>query len=171
MTRGPTHGQKKLASISHFQDYPIIPRTFIKASVAPMSQKFPTNFPKISQQISKQFTSLKRMSKYLKTSFIIRPTVKTKIWKLSHFVHLPTWFQVKKFTKFNFQFFFLFLFFFGFNIFQTRKVFKVSKSLYKFQSFSKLKSQNCFCFFVCNGVMCLVWDSLMFCLFFKHLTY
>ena len=32
-----TWGQKKLASMSHFQDYPIIPKTFIKTSVTPMS--------------------------------------------------------------------------------------------------------------------------------------
>ena len=44
--------QKKLASISHFQDYRIIPRTFIDASVVPMSYTFSKK-----SQFFKQITS------------------------------------------------------------------------------------------------------------------
>ena len=38
-------GQKKLASISDFQDYPDIPRTFIEAGVAQTSKKKSNSFP------------------------------------------------------------------------------------------------------------------------------
>ena len=52
MCQSNTLGQKKLASISPIQDYPIIPSMFIKAGVAQISNK---ENPILFQQISKVF--------------------------------------------------------------------------------------------------------------------
>ena len=46
--------QKNLTSINPFQDYPIIPIMFIKASVTTMFHRFPTNFSKISHKFQKK---------------------------------------------------------------------------------------------------------------------
>ena len=47
--------QKKLASISPFQDYSIIPRTFIYAGVARISNKFPNKIQFISNKFQNYF--------------------------------------------------------------------------------------------------------------------
>ena len=64
-----TLGQKKLASIIPFQDNPIIPRTFIEASVAHVSNKFPNKL----QSISNKFQNYFKIQKSLKTVEKLQP--------------------------------------------------------------------------------------------------
>ena len=108
-------GLKKLASISSFQNYPIIPRTFIKLVL----HQCPTNFKQISliyqgnsKKSSKQFPN--------KSHIIMFKNFNRNFYKMSH-----SKCQILK-------------------IFLTVKLCQVSKSLHNIQVFqrSKAKGQN-----------------------------
>ena len=85
-------GQKKMASISSFKDYPMIPRTFTLKLVL---YQCPPNY----QQIFKQITSLKIKSNSLKIRFLKSPTVDFKICKVSDFVHLSKSFKFQNISN------------------------------------------------------------------------
>ena len=108
---------KKLASISLFQDYLIIPRT---PNFQRKSSPFPTSFKTISNKITSHARLLKNFNQVFKKC----PPLKVKIYKL-----------LMKINNFFFKIFFL----------QICNIFLSSKSLKSFgnlKGFSKVKSQK-----------------------------